>query len=171
MKKIFLLIGGILGILVFVALVCSASTSSMFNNGSRVLEAQALVKSMEVLDHQVSVIDKLTNILTWQNVIFGIGGLLVLVIAFLIVRASTNKFQSAPQVIQLQAPAQQYNDFLPGGSPRFVVFGPAGDRFLLNLPPDQQAYILEDLKAKVAILENENRPRLFGGSRSIVKWR
>lgn len=142
--KILLLV---IAIFVISGVVCSASAGSFVDNTSHALDSMALVKSMDVMSSHIELESKLVDILTWQNIVIGVGAVLVLIIAFLVARGigGGRNNNSGPVVIQMPSQGPAY-DSLPGGMPHFVSFGPRGLAYIQSLNRDQKEYMLAEVE-------------------------
>lgn len=165
MKARLIGIGVVLLVMVIAGAICSSSINGSLDASSHTLDSMALLKSMDVMNNQISVIDKMTNIITFQNVAFMVGGLLVLFIAVIIFRSNNSgKNNNQPIIIQ-QGNQEASYPTLPSGMPRYIAFGPAGINYIRRLPKPMQEDVLNELYNITAEVE-----RMTGRSHAVVQY-
>lgn len=167
--KLFVIGGALIGIILLVSFVCTASTNFLGNGVSRTYETAALLESQRAIrdlaQNNRALID-LVQFKDWQIMLLVVA---FLVILYMVARALNRTMSSVN------------GSFLANGlghaqfpqSPHYVLLGPRGDQYLVNLPRQQQQQVLDDLRVKVTLLEDavEVQRPMLGSGIGPVKWR
>jgi len=163
--KLFVIGGALIGIILLVSFVCTASTNFLGNGVSRTYETAALLESQRAIrdlaQNNRALID-LVQFKDWQIMLLVAA---FLVILYVIARVFNKSLASSHGALSMpvvgNAPQLQ--------APHYIVLGPRGDSYLVSLPRHEQQQVLDDLRVKVTLLEDavEARPMLGTGPR----WR
>lgn len=156
--------GGALAVVMILGVIISSCSAKTLDASSHALDSMALLKSMDVMNNQISLIDKLVNVLTIQNLAIGIFALFVLFIVFMIVKGGAGGKNNQPIIIQQGTQEASY-PALPSGMPHYVAFGPAGINYIRRLPKPMQEQVLNELYNITAEVE-----RMTGRSNAVVMY-